>query len=73
MEKYLAMIKRENFDSDEKPAIYALPEFHGLWPLFSVMVSACYFRTGRTYNTDNVALLRGENSDYCYKCCVALM
>ena len=49
--KYLTMTNREDFDPDEMPAVYTLPQFHGLWPctLLEIMVCACYFCTGRTY------------------------
>jgi len=33
--KHLTMIKCEDFDPDEQPAVYTLPQFNSLWSLFS--------------------------------------
>lgn len=33
--KYLEVINCDDFDPDEQPAVYTLPQFHDLWPLFS--------------------------------------
>jgi len=39
--KYLTVIKREDFDPDEQPAVNTLPQFNSLWPLFLRLWCVC--------------------------------